>query len=109
MKQTEQQVLLRIFLEESYKFKGRPAYQYLLEYLRTHEYAGATVLRGIEGFGRHHKMHTAGILELSTDLSLVVEIVDTAAKIDRLKDELETTGMVNGALVTEEKVTAYRF
>jgi len=47
MRHTEQQTLLRVFLEEGYKFEGKPAYQYLMEYLRKHDYAGATVLRGI--------------------------------------------------------------
>lgn len=109
MRKTEQQVLLRIFLEESYKFNGKPAYQYLMEYLRTHGYAGATVLRGIEGYGGSHKMHSAGMLELSTDLPIIVEIIGTAESTERLKDELEGTGIVGGALVTEEKVTAIRF
>jgi uncharacterized protein len=109
MKHTETQVLLRIFLQESYKFKGQPTYQYLLRYLREHDFAGATVLRGIEGVGRAHRIHTADILELSTDLSVVVEIVDTTAKIASLLGALEDTGMVGGALVTEEPVTVHRF
>jgi uncharacterized protein len=109
MTHTERHVLLRVFLEESYKYKGKPAYQVLLEYLRTHDYAGATALRGIEGFGRKHKMHSADMLELSTDLPIVVEIIDTPEKIESLKSELEETEMVNGALVTEEQVSVTRF
>ena len=109
MRQTQERVLMRIFLEEGYKFNGQPTYQALMEYLRTHEYAGATVLRGIEGFGHKHKMHTADILELSTDLPIVIEIIDTHDKIEGLKDMLERTGMVNGALITEEKAIVYRF
>jgi uncharacterized protein len=109
MRHTTTQVLLRVFLQESYKFKGQPTYQYLLRYLREHDYAGATVLRGIEGVGRAHRIHTADILELSTDLSVVVEIVDSPSKIEKLKDAMEETGMVGGALVTQEAVTAHRF
>ena len=109
MRTTEKQVLLRIFLEEGFKFEGKPTYQYLMEYLRKHDYAGATVLRGIEGYGRSHKMHNANILELSTDLPLVMEIIDSPEKIEELKDTLEATDIVSNALITEEKVTTIRF
>ena len=109
MIKTDKQVLLRIFLEEGCKYKGRPAYQVLLEYLRTNGFAGATALRGVEGFGRHHKMHSANMLELSTDLPIVVEIVESQELIDKLKDELERTNMVDGALVTEQPVLVHRF
>jgi PII-like signaling protein len=109
MRQTTEQVLLRIFIEEGYKYKGKPTYQALLEYLRTHDYAGATAIRGIEGFGRKHKMHTADILELSTDLPIVIEIIETPDKVDQLLAQFELTGMVDGALVTQEKATVCRF
>lgn len=109
MRKTEQQSLLRVFLEEGDKFEGKPAYQYLMEYLRKHDFAGATVLRGIEGYGRSHKMHNANMLELSTDLPIVIEIIDTIENIGRLKDDLEASGIINGVLLTEEKVTVMRF
>ena len=109
MRHTEDQVLLRVFLEEDNKYKGRPAYQALLEYLRTNDFSGATALRGVEGFGRHHKMHTAGMLELSTNLPIVVEVIDSLEQIEKLKDELEHTDMINGSLVTQENITVYRF
>ena len=109
MRHTEQQTLLRVFLEEGYKFEGKPAYQYLMEYLRQHDYAGATVLRGIEGYGRSHKMHNANLLELSTDLPIVVEIIDSNDNIERLKHDLEANSIVDSILITEEKVTTIRF
>ncbi|TMA24941.1 MAG: DUF190 domain-containing protein [Deltaproteobacteria bacterium] len=74
--------LLRIFVGESDKHGGTPLYQWLVLEARRHGLAGATVLRGIEGFGAHSRLHTAKLLRLSEDLPIVVEIVDTRDKIE---------------------------
>lgn len=74
--------LLRIFVGESDKHEGAPLYEWIVQKAREHGLAGATVLRGIEGFGAHSRLHTAKILRLSQDLPIVIEIVDTHEKID---------------------------
>ena len=74
--------LLRIFIGESDKHEGMPLYEWIVRKAREQGLAGATVLRGIEGFGAHSRVHTAKILRLSTDLPIVVEIVDSLEKIE---------------------------
>jgi hypothetical protein len=74
--------LLRVFIGESDRYEGMPLYEWIVRQARKEGLAGATVLRGMEGFGAHSRLHTAKILRLSADLPIVVEIVDTAEKID---------------------------
>ena len=74
--------LLRIFVGESDRHEGKPLYEWLVLKAREAGLAGATVLRGIEGFGAHSRLHTAKILRLSEDLPIVVEIVDALEKIE---------------------------
>ena len=74
--------LLRIFIGESDKHEGLPLYEWLVRQARQRHLAGATVLRGLEGFGAHSRMHTAKILRLSQDLPIIVEIVDTKERIE---------------------------
>ena len=95
--------LLRIFIGEADRWHGRPLYQALIEELRKRGSAGATVLRGIEGFGAHSRLHTSRILRLSADLPIIVEVVDTDEKIDALVPLIDE--MVNDGMVTREKVT----
>jgi PII-like signaling protein len=102
MKDGKEGKLLRIFVGESDKHEGRPLYEWIVRKAREEGLAGATVLRGLEGFGAHSLLHTAKILRLSSDLPLVIEIVDTEDKIERflpLIDDAITEG-----LVTVEKV-----
>lgn len=101
--------LLRIFIGESDKIQGKPLYEVIMKRAREKVMAGATVLRGIEGFGAHSRMHTAKILRLSEDLPIIVEIVDTSEKIADFLPELDN--MIKEGLVTLEKVRviAYRF
>lgn len=94
--------LLRIFIGESDLFEGHPLYQAIVEKLRSRGLAGATVLRGIEGFGKSSVVHAAHILRLSEDLPVVVECVDTADKIEEVLDDLDE--MIQDGLVTLEKV-----
>ena len=79
-------VLLRVFIGESDREKGRdrPLYEAIVLRAREAHLAGATVLRGPMGFGRHSRMHSAKLLELSTDLPIVIEIVDAEEKINGL-------------------------
>jgi uncharacterized protein len=100
--------LLRIFVGESDRHEGRPLYQAIVERVRAEGLAGATVLRGIEGFGADSRIHTSRILRLSEDLPVVIEIVDTAEKIDAILPVLDE--MVGEGMVTVERVQviAYR-
>ena len=74
--------LLRIFIGENDKHNGKPLYEWLVLTAREQGLAGATVLRGIEGFGAKSRLHTAKILRLSEDLPIVVEFVDTREKLE---------------------------
>lgn len=100
--------LLRIFIGESDKLGGKPLYEAIVEIARERGLAGATVLRGLLGYGANSVLHTAKILRLSEDLPMVVEIVDTPEKIEKFLPELD--GMIGEGLVTVEKVRviAYR-
>jgi PII-like signaling protein len=100
--------LLRIFIGESDTWHGRPLYEAIVARVREEGLAGATVLRGIEGFGAHSRIHSSRILRLSEDLPIVVEIVDTAENVDRvlpLLDEMVSEGMVT---LERVEVIAYR-
>jgi PII-like signaling protein len=94
--------LLRLFVGEKDRHQGRPLYQWIVETARKKGLAGATVLRGLEGFGAHSRLHKAGILRLSTDLPIVVEIVDTREKIEEFLPLLD--GVIHEGLATLEKV-----
>jgi PII-like signaling protein len=100
--------LLRVFVGESDRWQGKPLYQAIVERVRAEGLAGATVLRGIEGFGADSRLHTARILRLSEDLPVVIEIVDSAERIERILPVLDE--MVGEGMVTVERVEviAYR-
>lgn len=100
--------LLRIFIGESDRYGGKPLYEAIVLEARQRGMAGATVLRGLMGFGAHSRLHTAKILRLSEDLPLVVEIVDTPEKIADFLPKLDQ--MIGEGLVTLERVRviAYR-
>ena len=100
-------VLLRIFIGESDRWEQKPLYEAIvLRALELH-LAGATVLRGPMGFGKSSRLHTAKILRLSTDLPLVIEIVDSEERINAFLPELQK--MVGGGLVTLENVKAIHY
>jgi PII-like signaling protein len=94
--------LLRIFIGESDRWEHRPLFEAIVLKAREQHLAGATVLRGPMGFGKSSRLHTAKILRLSTDLPVVIEIVDHEDKINAFLPELEK--MIGGGLVTLEKV-----
>ena len=101
-------ILLRVFIGESDRLEGRPLYQAIVQKVRDLGLAGATVLRGIEGFGANSIVHKASLLEMSADLPIVIEIVDTDPKIKTLLPYLEQT--VREGMITMEYVVivAYR-
>ena len=100
--------LLRLFIDESDTWHGKPLYQAIVERVRKEGLAGATVLRGIEGFGADSRLHTSRILRLSEDLPVVIEIVDTPEQIDRvvpILDEMVAEGMLT---LERVQIVSYR-
>ena len=101
-------LLARIYIGESDTWHGQPLYDAIVQLLRERGLAGATVLRGIEGFGAKQHLHTTRILRLSEDLPVLIEIVDAEERVRAILPELDA--MVSGGLITLEKVEviAYR-
>lgn len=100
--------LLRIFIGESDRWQGMPLYEAIVRRAREEGLAGATVLRGMEGFGAHSRIHTARILRLSEDLPIVVEIADRPERIEAflpLLDEMVQEGMMT---LERVRIIAYR-
>ncbi len=93
--------LLRIFIGESDKKDGVPLYEWIVKKAREQGLAGATVTRGILGFGAHSRIHTTKILRLSEDMPMVIEIVDTLEKIDKFMPVIDHT-IIEGLVTTEE-------
>ena len=100
-------VLLRIFVGEGDKFEGHPLYEAIVMKARELHLAGATVLRGPMGFGHSSRVHTSKILRLSSDLPLVIEIVDSEEKINAFLPVLDR--MIGSGLVTLEKIKVLRY
>jgi len=98
-----EQLLVRIFIGESDRWRHQP----LLERLRREGFAGATVFRGTAGFGAHSVLHTSHLLELSHDLPVLIEIVESEEHVQRLLPILEE--MVHEGLVTMEKVRVLKY
>ncbi len=107
MKVAEDAVLLRIFIGESDKIKGRPLYEAIVKEARRLEMAGATVLKGVLGFGADSRMHSAKLLTISEDLPVVIEIIDRGDKIDKLMPFVDKH-VVEG-LVTRETVHIIKY
>jgi len=104
---TKEAVLLRVYLAEAVKWEHKPLYEVVVMRAREHGLAGATVLRGPMGYGRSTHLHTAKILDLSINLPIVVEVVDSEEKINGFLPVLE--GLLLGGLVTMEKVKILSF
>lgn len=94
--------LLRIFIEESDKQDGIPLYEWIVKKAREMDMAGATVLRGLEGFGIHKHLHSANILRFSLNLPIIIEIVDTDDKIEDLLEVINPA--IKGGLATLENI-----
>ena len=102
-----EKVLMRIFIGESDRFEHKPLYEALVELLRKEGFAGATVLRGVSGFGAHSVYHTQKLLDLSADLPLIVEVIDSQEKIDAIMPRIDA--MMGGGMITLEKATVIRY
>jgi PII-like signaling protein len=107
MKIPEEGKLLRIFIGEQDKWQGAPLYEAIVMLARKEKMAGATVIRGCMGFGCKSHLHTAKILRLSEDLPMVVEIVDSAEKIDQFLGCI--SDMVKDGLVTLERANVIMY
>ena len=103
----EECYLLRIFIGESDKVGHKPLYEVIVLKAREAGLAGATVLRGVMGFGKNSVLHTAKILRLSEDLPMVVEIIDSVEKIEAFLPTLAT--LISDGLVTLEKVKVIHY
>lgn len=103
-----ERTLMRIHIGERDRYQGKPLHQAIVELLRSRHYAGATVLRGIMGFGASSKLHSERFLELSLDLPIIVECIETEEKIEEILPVLDE--MLGGGLITLEraKVIMYR-
>lgn len=102
MELPERAELLRIFIGESDRHNGKPLYEAIVSLAKERSMAGATVLRGILGFGAHSRIHSAKILRLSEDLPIVIEIVDKPERIEAFLPEID--GMISEGLVTLEDI-----
>ncbi len=107
MKLPEDALLLRVFIGESDPYKGKPLYEQIVLKARALNLAGATVLKGVMGFGADSRIHTAKLLELSVDLPMVIEIVDTEENINKLMPFIDET--VTEGLVTLEKMRVIKY
>lgn len=103
-----EQTLVRIFVGESDRWQSAPLHRALLERLRREGFAGATVVRAIAGFGANSVIHTANLVDLSSDLPIVIEVVDDEAHVERLLMLLDEM-LQGGALVTMEKVRVVKY
>lgn len=99
---TGERVLMRIHVGEDDRWEGRPLHHAIVEHLRDEHYAGATVFRGIAGFGAHARMHEPKLFRMSSDLPIVIECIDTQEKIDAMLPTLDR--MIGGGLITLERV-----
>lgn len=103
----EQAVLLKIFIGESDKKNGKPLYEQIVLKAREMNLAGATVLRGLLGFGADSRLHSAKLLELSEDLPVVIEIIDSREKIEALMPYIDEN--VAEGLVTLEDIGVIKY
>jgi len=102
-----EQVLMRVFIGESDRWQHHALHAALLDLFRREGLAGATVLRGVAGFGANSVVHTANILRLSGDLPLIIEIVDSQEHLDRVLPQVDR--MIRGGLITMEKVWVLKY
>jgi len=97
-----ERTLMRIHIGESDRWHGKPLYDAIVELLRAEKFSGATVLRGVGGFGSSSVYHTEKIMRLSQDLPIVIEVIENAERIEKMLPALDQ--MIGGGLVTLEKV-----
>lgn len=104
---TDEQVLVRIFIGEGDKFQHSPLYEALVELFRKEGFAGATVLKGIAGFGPHSMYHTDRLLRLSSDVPVVVEVIDERQRFEAILPKVAE--IIDGGMITMEKVSVWRY
>jgi PII-like signaling protein len=97
-----ERTLMRIHIGESDRWHGKPLYNAIVELLRAEKFSGATVLRGVGGFGSSSVYHTDKIMRLSQDLPIVIEVIENAERIEKMLPRLDE--MIGGGLVTLEKI-----
>jgi uncharacterized protein len=97
-----ERTLMRIHIGESDKWHGKALHQAIIEMLRKEGFAGATVLRGVAGFGGSSVMHTDRLLQMSQDLPIIVEVIESNEKIENILPRIDV--MLGGGIVTLEKV-----
>lgn len=102
-----ERTLMRIFLGESDKYHGKPLYEAVLQRFREKGLAGATVLRGVAGYGASSTVHTEKILRLSLDLPMIIEVVETEEAIQSVLPDLDE--MIGGGLITLERARVIMF
>ena len=107
MKFTGPGMLLRVFIGENDRWQGRPLHEALVIKARESGLAGATVVRGLSGFGAHSRLHTAKVLRLSEDLPLIIEIVDREEKIREFIPVCDS--MIGEGLITLERVEVLKY
>jgi uncharacterized protein len=98
--------LLRIFVDEEDRFEGRPLYMAIVDALKSAGFTGATVLKGIEGFGTHKMVHAARTFDMSTNLPILIEVIEEEAKVMAFIPELR--GMMTEGLITLENIELLR-
>jgi uncharacterized protein len=97
-----ERTLMRIHIGESDRWHGKPLYEAIVELLRRQKFSGATVLRGVAGYGSSSVLHTDKIMRLSQDLPIVIEVVESPERINQILPQLDE--MIGGGLLTLEKV-----
>ena len=97
-----ERTLMRVHIGESDKWHGKLLYEAIVELLRKEKFSGATVLRGVGGYGSSSVYHTDKVLRLSQDLPIVIEVVESTERIEQILPQLDQ--MIGGGLVTLEKV-----
>ena len=107
MLKQQEMLLMRIFVGESDRYQKKPLYEALVELFHAEGVAGATVIKGAMGYGGNSKVHSDRFLRLSSDLPVVVEVVDSEEKVDAVLPLIE--GMFQGGLITMEKVRVISF
>lgn len=107
MKDAVQQLLLRIFTSESAEAAGKPAFEHIVFKAKEMGLSGVTVIRGVMGFGFHRLVHTSSLLDLSTDLPIIIEVVDDEEKIREFLGIIR--GSIHSGTATIEKVLVVSF
>jgi PII-like signaling protein len=94
--------LLRIYVDEADRYEERPLYEAIVAELRSHGFTGATVLKGIEGYGSHKAVHAARVFDIASTLPVVIEVIEEDMRIDAVLDRLKE--MIRSGLLTLETV-----